>query len=78
MDITKIKEVLSENLGEGFKIVKDNGELTPVIVCVDWINQSEEDFDEENYIVEVHFADDTIERFEKGTKLHQIWNEDVK
>ena len=78
MDATKIKEVLSEDLGEGYRIVKDNNELSPIIEWVDWINQSIDDFDEENYIVEVHFEDDTIETFEKGVKLHQIWKDDCE
>ena len=77
MDTVKIKEVLSENLGEGYRIVKDNGELSPVIEWVDWVNQSKGEYDKENYIVEVHFEDDTVETFEKGVKFSQIWNEDT-
>ncbi len=31
MNIDKIKDVLSDNLGEGFKIVDENGEMTAAI-----------------------------------------------
>ncbi len=37
-----MKEVLSENLGEGYHIVSDNGELSPIIELVDWVNQSKD------------------------------------
>lgn len=76
MKYNNIKEVLSENLGEGYRIVRDNGELSPIIEWVDWVNQSEDDYDEENFIVEVHFADNSVETFEKGIKVRQIWNKD--
>ena len=36
MGTDKIEEVLSENLGEGFRIVGDDGELSPMINWVDW------------------------------------------
>lgn len=71
----KIKDVLSENLGEGYRIVRDNGDLSPMIEWVDWVPLSE---DEEDYQVEVHFEDDTDEVFKKGVKLQQIWHEDVE
>lgn len=45
-----IKEVLSENLGEGYCIVRDNGELSPIIEWVDWVNQSEGNYDEDNFM----------------------------
>ena len=74
MNIDKIEDVLSENLGEGYRIVRDNGELSPAIEWVDWVQQSE---NEEDIRVEVHFEDDSDEVFEKGVKLRQIWHEDV-
>ena len=70
----KIKDILSENLGEGCRIVRNNGELSPMIEWVDWVPLSEDD---EDYQVEVHFEDDTNEVFKKGAKLQQIWHEDV-
>lgn len=70
-----IKEVLSENLGEGYCIVRDNGELSPIIEWVDWVNQSEDNYDEDNFVVEVHFKDGSKEILEKGIKVRQIWNE---
>lgn len=76
MNDNKIKEVLSENLGEGYRIVRDNGELSPIIEWVDWINQSKDDYDEENFVVEVHFEDGSVEKLEKGIKVRQIWNKD--
>ena len=70
----KIEDVLSENLGEGYRIVRSNGELSPMIEWVDWVPKSD---DEEDYQVEVHFEDDTDEVFEKGMKMQQIWHENV-
>ena len=43
MQLDKIEDVLSENLGEGYRIVRDNDELSPIIEWVDWGNQSEND-----------------------------------
>jgi len=74
MNIDKIEDVLSENLGEGYRIVRDNGELSSVIEWVDWVQQSD---NEEDIRVEIHFEDDTDEVFEKGMNLRQIWHEDV-
>ena len=75
--VRKIEDVLSENLGEGYRIVRDNDELSPIIEWVDWVNQSENDENEEAIRVEVHFEDGTEETFEKGITLRQIWHEDV-
>ena len=72
--IDKIENVLSENLGEGYRIVRNTGELSPMIEWVEWVQQSE---DEEDILVEVHFEDDTDEVFEKGVNLRQIWHEDA-
>ena len=74
MNNDKIEDVLSENLGEGYRIVHENGQLSPSIEWVDWIQQSE---DENDIGVEVHFSDDSDLVFEKGVKLRQIWHEDV-
>lgn len=76
MNDNNIKEVLSENLGEGYRIVRDNGELSPLIEWVDWVNQSKDDYDEENFVVEVHFEDGSVEILEKGIKVRQISNKD--
>lgn len=75
MQLDKIEDVLSENLGEGYRIVRDNDELSPIIEWVDWVNQSENDENEEAIRVEVHFEDGTEETFEKGITLRQIWHE---
>jgi|GEM_PF-216913 len=74
MELEKIQDILSENLGEGYRIVRDNGELSPVIEWVDWVQQSD---NEEDICVEVNFDDETMEIFEKGLKLRQIWHEDA-
>ncbi len=76
MNDNNIKEVLSENLGEGYRIVRDNGELSPIIEWVDQINQSKDYYDEENLVVEVHFEDGSVETLEKGIKVRQISNKD--
>lgn len=76
MNDNNIKEVLSENLGEGYRIVRDNGELSPIIEWVDWVNQSKDDYDEGNFVVEVHFEDGSVEILEKGIKVRQISNKD--
>jgi len=75
MKLDKVEDVFSENLGEGYRIVGDNGELSSIIEWVDWVQQSE---NEEDMRVEVHFQDDTKKIFEKGVKLRQIWHEDVE
>ncbi|MCL2378087.1 MAG: hypothetical protein FWC77_03070 [Defluviitaleaceae bacterium] len=74
MKLDKIQDVLSENLGEGYRIIRDNGELSPAIEWVDWVQQSN---NEEDIRVEVNFEDMTMEIFEKGAKLRQIWHEDA-
>ncbi|WP_394212875.1 hypothetical protein [Enterovibrio calviensis] len=73
MNIDKIKDVLSENLGEGFKIVDENGEMTAAIEWVDWVQLSE---DENDIQIEVYFENDSKKTFSKGLKLRQIWHED--
>ncbi|SFQ35587.1 hypothetical protein [Enterovibrio norvegicus] len=79
MNIDKIKDVLSENLGEGFKIVDENDEndendgMTAAIEWVDWVQLSD---DENDIQIEVYFEDDSKKIFPKGLKLRQIWHED--
>ncbi|WP_444944723.1 hypothetical protein ACJJIK_08215 [Microbulbifer sp. ZKSA006] len=73
MNNGKIEDVLSENLGEGYRIVQENGQLSASIEWVDWVQQSE---DENDIRVEVHFSDDSDLVFDKGVKLRQIWHED--
>lgn len=74
MNHEKIEDVHSENLGEGYRIVRDSGGLSPAIEWVDWVQKSD---DEKDIRVEVHFEDGSDEVFEKGVKLRQIWHEDV-
>lgn len=75
MDTEKIENVLSENLGEGYRIVHENNELSAVIEWVDWVQQSD---DEDDILVEVQFDDDSKSIFKKGIHLRQIWHEDVQ
>jgi len=74
MNIDKIEEVESENLGEGYRIVLESGQLSPSIEWVDWVQLSD---DESDIRVEVHFNDDTEQVFDKGVNLRQIWHEDA-
>ena len=72
MHTGKIEDVMSELLGEGYRIVEDNGELSPVIDWVDWIEDPE---DKEQ--VEVTFQDGSTRTFDKGVPMRQIWHENV-
>ena len=74
MNAEKIEDVMSELLGEGYRIVEDNGELSPVIDWVDWIEDPE---DEDKEQVEVTFQDGSTRTFDKGVPMRQIWHEDV-
>ena len=74
MKLDEIEDVLSEDLGEGYRIVRDNDDLSPIIEGVDWVQQSD---NEDDIRVEVTFDDETMETFEKGVKLKQIWHEDA-
>ena len=47
MDESKIENVMSELLGEGYRIVRDNGELSPMIEWVDWAGDPDDEDDEE-------------------------------
>lgn len=74
MNNDKIEDVLSENLGEGYRIVEENGQLSPSIEWLDWVQKSD---DENDIRIEVHFSDDSDRVYEKGVKLRQIWHEDA-
>ena len=72
MNTDKIEDVMSELLGEGYRIVWEDGTLSPAIDWVDWIEDPE---DEEK--VEVTFQDGSTRTFDKGVPMRQIWHEDV-
>ena len=74
MKSEKIEHVLAENLGEGYRILFENGEYSPTIEWVEWIQQSE---DEADIKISVTFEDDSELVFEKGVLFKQIWHEDV-
>lgn len=74
MNADKIEDVMSELLGEDYRIVKDNGELSPVIDWVDWIEDPE---NEDKEKVEVTFQDGYTRTFDKSVPMRQIWHEDV-
>lgn len=74
MEKEKIESVLSENLGEGYRIVYEDGQISPAIDWVDWVQLSD---DENDLQVEVNFEDGSEKIFSKGLMLSQIWHEDV-
>jgi hypothetical protein len=74
MNTDKIEDVMSELLGEGYRIVEDNGELSPVI---DWVDWTEDPEDEDKETVQVTFHDGSTRTFDKGVPMRQIWHEDV-
>ena len=74
MHTDKIEDVMSELLGEGYRIVGEAGSLSPAIDWVDWI-EDPEDKDKEK--VEVTFQDGSTRTFDKGVPMRQIWHEDV-
>ena len=69
MDESKIENVMSELLGEGYRIVRYNGELSPMIEWVDWAGDPDDEDDEER--VEVNFSDGTMETYPMGVELRQ-------
>ena len=71
MNTDTIEDVMSELLGEGYRIVEDNGDLSPVI---DWVEDPEGEDKEQ---VEVTFQDGSTRTFDKGVPMRQIWHEDV-
>ena len=58
MKLDKIEDVLSENLDEGYIIVRGNGELSPMIEWFDCVNESDNDEDEEDIWVKIYFEND--------------------
>jgi hypothetical protein len=79
MQADKIEAVMSEFLGEGYRIVGDDGALSPAIEWVDWVcdpddNDGDGDGDEGEK-VEVTFQDGSTRTFNKGVPMRQIWHE---
>ena len=81
MQADKIEDVMSEFLGEGYRIVGDDGALSPAIEWVDWVcgpddnDGDEDDEDDEDEKVEVTFQDGSTRTFDKGVPMRQIWHE---
>lgn len=83
MQSDKIEAVMSEFLGEGYRIVGDDGALSPAIEWVDWVcgpdDSSDDDNDDgdgdEDEKVEVTFQDGSTRTFNKGVAMRQIWHE---
>ena len=81
MQADKIEAVISEFLGEGYRIVGDDGALSPAIEWVDWVcgpddNDDNDDGDgDEGEKVEVTFQDGSTRTFDKGVPMRQIWHE---
>lgn len=81
MQADKIEAVMSEFLGEGYRIVGDDGALSPAIEWVDWVCGPDDDDNnddgngDEGEKVEVTFQDGSTRTFNKGVPLRQIWHE---
>lgn len=79
MQADKIEAVMSEFLGEGYRIVGDDGALSPAIEWVDWVcGPDDDDGDgdgDEDEKVEVTFQDGSTRTFNKGVPMRQIWHE---
>lgn len=76
MQADKIEAVMSEFLGEGYRIVGDDGALSPAIEWVDWVCGPDDDGDgDEGEKVEVTFQDGSTRTFNKGVPMRQIWHE---
>lgn len=76
MQADKIEAVMSEFLGEGYRIVGDDGALSPAIEWVDWVCGPDDDGDgNEDEKVEVTFQDGSTRTFNKGVPMRQIWHE---
>ena len=73
MQADKIEAVMSEFLGEGYRIVGDDGTLSPAIEWVDWVCGPDDDDEDEK--VEVTFQDGSTRTFDKGVPMRQIWHE---
>lgn len=81
MQADKVEDVMSEFLGEGYRIVGDDGALSPAIEWVDWVcgpddNDGDDGGDgDEGEKVEVTFQDGSTRTFDKGVPMRQIWHE---
>lgn len=80
MQADKIEAVMSEFLGEGYRIVGDDGALSPAIEWVDWVcgpddNDDGDGDEDEDEKVEVTFQDGSTRTFDKGVPMRQIWHE---
>ncbi len=80
MQADKIEAVMSEFLGEGYRIVGDDGALSPAIEWVDWVCGPDDNDDgdgdgDEDEKVEVTFQDGSTRTFNKGVPMRQIWHE---
>lgn len=81
MQADKVEDVMSEFLGEGYRIVGDDGALSPAIEWVDWVcgpddnDDGDGDEDDEDEKVEVTFQDGSTRTFDKGVPMRQIWHE---
>lgn len=78
MQADKIEAVMSEFLGEGYRIVGDDGALSPAIEWVDWVCGPDDNDDgdgNEGEKVEVTFQDGSTRTFDKGVPMRQIWHE---
>lgn len=78
MQADKIEAVMSEFLGEGYRIVGDDGALSPAIEWVDWVCGPDDNDDgdgDEGEKVEVTFQDSSTRTFNKGVPMRQIWHE---
>ena len=81
MQADKIEAVMSEFLGEGYRIVGDDGALSPAIEWVDWVCGPDDnggddgDDGDEDEKVEVTFQDGSTRTFDKGVPMRQIWHE---
>lgn len=83
MQADKIEAVMSEFLGEGYRIVGDDGTLSPAIEWVDWVYAPDDDDNDgdgdgdgdEDEKVEVTFQDGSTRTFDKGVPMRQIWHE---
>lgn len=80
MQADKIEAVMSEFLGEDYRIVGDDGALSPAIEWVDWVCGPDDNDDgdgdgDEDEKVEVTFQDGSTRTFDKGVPMRQIWHE---
>ena len=80
MQADKIEAVMSEFLGEGYRIVGDDGALSPAIEWVDRVCGPDDNDDgdgdgDEDEKVEVTFQDGSTRTFNKGVPMRQIWHE---